>query len=697
MLLREKILNLLKKDSLVYSGLNNLFCFMAKNFNATQSTIKAEFQKLIDNGDIFEIRKGKFITIPSHGYEKGLFLGNARGFGFCQTGNVKGEHDIFIPANKTLNAIDGDRVIIKVSYQGDEGSDGSVVKIYKSVENVVGIVEKIGNTYFLEPDNNHIPFKIRLAKSKLTFEQNDRVVININRTKSDNILGQVVEVLGKSDDVKAMELGIIREHNLYEYFPKKVIDETEKIPHTVKAYQKKGRVDLTKERIFTIDGEDAKDFDDAVSIKKTAKGYLLGVHIADVGEYVKYDTALEEEAFNRGTSVYFPTSVLPMLPEKLSNGICSLNEGVERLTLSCVIEVDKEGKVKNYQIFESVIKSMARLTYTEAYKVISGEKASEKAEKVKKDLLLMNELSKILQQKKKNAGYLDFEIPESQFIFDENGMAIGVEKRERNDAHRLIEDFMVLANEVIAKEFHEKGLPFVYRVHEAPRKEKLRNALDFIKWLGLRVPNIPNVIEPEYYQTLLKLIDGHEYTETVNKILLRSMQKARYTNQNLGHFGLALENYCHFTSPIRRYPDLTIHRIIKEYLHKKKLSKVRKEELTTFVYEAGEQASATERNADSAERDVDDLWKAYLMKDHIGESFEGIITSVTSYGLFVGLENSVEGLLRIEDLPQDEYLFMEKSLKLKGSKFVFSIGDKIEVIVANANIFTRKVDFSYKK
>lgn len=697
MLLREKILNLLKKDSLVYSGLNNLFCFMAKNFNATQSTIKAEFQKLIDNGDIFEVRKGKFITIPSHGYEKGLFLGNARGFGFCQTGNVKGEHDIFIPANKTLNAIDGDRVIIKVSYQGDEGSDGNVVKIYKSVENVVGIVEKIGNTYFLEPDNNHIPFKIRLAKSKLMFEQNDRVVININRTKSDNILGQVVEVLGKSDDVKAMELGIIREHNLYEYFPKKVIDETEKIPHTVKAYQKKGRVDLTKERIFTIDGEDAKDFDDAVSIKKTAKGYLLGVHIADVGEYVKYDTALEEEAFNRGTSVYFPTSVLPMLPEKLSNGICSLNEGIERLTLSCVIEVDKEGKVKNYQIFESVIKSMARLTYTEAYKVILGEKASAKAEKLKKDLLLMNELSKILQQKKKNAGYLDFEIPESQFIFDENGMAIGVEKRERNDAHRLIEDFMVLANEVIAKEFHEKGLPFVYRVHEAPRKEKLRNALDFIKGLGLRVPNIPNVIEPEYYQTLLKLIDGHEYTETVNKILLRSMQKARYTNQNLGHFGLALENYCHFTSPIRRYPDLTIHRIIKEYLHKKKFSKVRKEELTTFVYEAGEQSSATERNADSAERDVDDLWKAYLMKDHIGEVFEGIITSVTSYGLFVGLENSVEGLLRIEDLPQDEYLFMEKSLKLKGSKFVFSIGDKIDVIVANANIFTRKVDFSYKK
>ena len=301
-----------------------------------------------------------------------------------------------------------------------------------------------------------------------------------------------------------------------------------------------------------------------------------------------------------------------------------------------------------------------------------------------------------MQNKKKIKGYLDFEIPEAQFIFDENGLAIGVEKRERNDAHRLIEDFMVLANETVAKHFCDKGIPFVYRVHERPRKEKLDKALDFIKGLGLNVPPVPSEIEPEYYQKLLVLIDGHDYTETVNKVLLRSMQKARYTNKNLGHFGLALEYYCHFTSPIRRYPDLTIHRIIKECLRKKSISPARKEELESLTFESGEQSSLTERNAELAEREVDDLWKAYLMKDHIGETFEGVITSVTNYGLFVQLENTVEGLLRIEDLPQDDYLFFEKTLKLKGTRFVFSIGDKINVILANANIFTRKVDFSYK-
>ena len=693
MITKEKIYNLLQKDGLVYKKPSNLFCFMANYFSCSEEEVKTVFDKLQKNGDIFQDKKGKWLTIPSKDYQKGLFIGNAKGFGFCQTGNVKGESDVFIPANKTLGAIDGDRVIIKVNYQGSEGSEGEVISIYKPVEQVVGIVEKVGANFFLEPDNNHIPFKIKLVKSK-NLEDNIRVVALLSRGKI--ISGSVVEILGKSDDVKAMELGIIRDHNLQSVFPANVMAECDKIPFVVLASQKKNRVDLTNEVIFTIDGEDAQDFDDAVSIKKEDEYYILGVHIADVGEYVKYGSALDEEAYNRGTSVYFPTSVLPMLPEKLSNGICSLNEGVERLTLTCQMKVDDKGNVVEHKIYESVIKSKARLTYTEVAKVLSGQKAIEKAEKVKNELTLMLELSKILQNKKKIKGYLDFEIPEAQFVFDENGLAVGVEKRERNDAHRLIEDFMVLANETIAKHFCDKGVPFVYRVHESPRKEKLNKALDFVKGLGLNVPPVPSEIEPEYYQKLLALIDGHDYTETVNKVLLRSMQKARYTNKNLGHFGLALEYYCHFTSPIRRYPDLTIHRIIKECLHKKALPLARKEELESFTFESGEQSSLTERNAELAEREVDDLWKAYLMKDHIGETFEGIITSVTNYGLFVQLENTVEGLLRIEDLPQDDYLFFEKTLKLKGTRFVFSIGDRISVILANANIFTRKVDFSYK-
>lgn len=693
--IKAKILEILSKDSLVYTGLNNLFCFIEIATGANQETVKRNFFELVSSGDIFEIKKGKFITIPSHGYQKGKFLGNAKGFGFVQLGSAKGEHDIFIPANKTCGAIDGDLVIVKLAYDGSEGSEGEVVSIYKSVPHLVGVVTKHGGNFFLEPDNNNIPFKIRLLNGQIKFNKNDRVVIEVRRNTK-NLSGLVIEVLGQQDDIKSLELGIIREHELYETFPQDVIDASEKLPLSVKPSQKKGRLDLTKEEIFTIDGLDAKDLDDAVSIKKTKNGYELGVHIADVGEYVKHGSIIDQEAFNRATSVYFPTSVLPMLPVRLSNGICSLNENVERLTLSCIMQVDKDGKVLSHKICESVIKSVGRLNYDEVYKVLNGQKADAKHEKVKKSLLLMHELSKKLQENRKTLGSIDFEIGESEFIFDENGLAVGVKKRERNDAHRLIEDFMVLANETVAKDFCDKGVPFVYRVHEASRKEKLESVCEFIKGLGVRIPPIPDDITPEYYQKLIKLTEGNTYSETVNKVLLRSMQKAKYENKNLGHFGLALTYYCHFTSPIRRYPDLTIHRIIKEFLHKGKFTKTRYEELNEFTLESSLQSSVQERNADKAEREVDDLWKAYLMKDTIGQEFEGIITSVTNYGLFVELENSVEGLLRIEDLPQDGYLFFEKQLKLKGTKHTFTIGDKIRVIVQNANIFTRKVDFGYK-
>lgn len=697
MTLREKIYEITMKDSLAYFGLDNLFCYMEKVLQVPKASIQKEFKALMHNGDIFEVRKGKYIAVPSRGYAKGTFLGNAKGFGFVQLGSVKGEHDIFIPGNATHDAIDGDKVIIKITADAADSSDGEVVSIYQPVKHLVGVIVKVNSNYFLEPDNNHIPFKIRLTLGKMKLNKDDRVVIQVNRGPSGRVSGVVTEVLGKSDDVKAMELGIIREHELYEKFPDNVLAAANRVAIRVKPEQKKYRKDFTKEEIFTIDGADAKDFDDAVSIQKTKKGYLLGVHIADVGEYVKAGSAIDEEAFNRGTSVYFPTSVLPMLPEKLSNGICSLNEGVERLTLSCIMEVDPNGKVISHEICESVIKSVARLTYVDANAVISGNATSDnKALRVKKSLMLMAELASILEKKRLAAGYLDFDIPESQFVFDENGMAVGVEKRERNAAHRLIEDFMVLANETVAKEFCTLGVPFVYRVHENPKKEKLERAYEFVKGLGVRLPPLPDTITPEFYQNILRLTEGHTYTETVNKVILRSMQKARYTNENLGHFGLALEFYCHFTSPIRRYPDLTIHRIIKEYLRHKKISQTRKMELGLYTFECGEQSSITERNADMAERDVDDLWKAYLMKDKVGETFEGIITSVTNYGLFIELENTVEGLLRIEDLPGNGYLFFEKQLKLKSPQFTFSIGDKIQVIVQNANIFTRKVDFGYK-
>ena len=691
---RNIILELLSKDSLAISGLNNLFYFISKTYNIEEQQVKQAFQKLQKEGKILEIKKGKFITIPSHGYVRGTFIGNAKGFGFCQIDDQPDKEDIFIPANMQKNAIDGDKVIVKLLSQTEEGSDGEIVSIVKAVEKIAGVVCKVGNNFFVEPDNNHIPFKIKLTKGSLNAKEDDRVVVRLVR-HGDKISGVVDEVLGRSDDVKACELAIIRDHQLYETFPQEVIDEAKSLSQEVLPSQKQGRRDLTNIVTFTIDGEDAKDLDDAVSVEKTESGYILGVHIADVGEYVKYNTLLDEEAFNRGTSVYFPTSVLPMLPKELSNGICSLNENVERLTLSCIMTLDEDANVISHEICESVIKSKARLNYTNVYKVLCDEEADEKTESVKEELKIMHEISKKIQARKSREGTLDFEIPEVQFIFDENGMAVDFEKRERNDAHRLIEDFMVLANQTVAKEYCDKEIPFVYRVHESPRKEKAIDIHEYMKGLGIRVPTIPETITPQYYQELIKCASGQAYTETVNKVILRSMQKARYTNQCLGHFGLALKYYCHFTSPIRRYPDLAIHRIIKEVLHKKNLEGQRIDELETFTFEAGEQSSLTEKNADKCEREVDDLWKAYLMKDRVGEEFEGVISSVMNFGVFVELPNTVEGLIKVEDLPDTGFLLFEKQQKLKGQHMAFSVGDKVKVKLIASNIYTRKIDFAF--
>lgn len=690
MQVKKLILQFLSKDGLVAKPAN-LFSFIAKTYGVNENEVRAEFKKLVKNGDVFEETKGKFVVVPSQTYQKGVFIGTSKGYGFCEIGQE--QEDIFISANSQKGAIDGDVVIVKIVPISDEGSDGVVVKIVKPIEKIAGVVEKRGKTYFVEPDNNHIPFKIKLTKGGLRAKENDRVVIRLVRHNG-VFSGLVDEVLGKNDDVKACQLAIIRDHGLYETFPQDVLDEVKKLPMKVLPEQKKGRLDLTNTVTFTIDGLDARDLDDAVSIEKTDKGYILGVHIADVGEYVKYNTLVDNEAFNRGTSVYFPTSVLPMLPKELSNGICSLNEGQERLTLSCIMTLDKDGNVLSHKICESVIKSKARLNYTDVYKVLCGQKADDKTESVKEELLLMHSISKKIQERKVKEGSLDFELPEVQFIFDEKGMAVDFEKRERNDAHRLIEDFMVLANRTVAKEFCDRKIPFVYRVHESPRKEKVLNVLEYLKGIGVKTPALPQDITPSYYQELIRLCLNQPFTETVNKVILRSMQKARYTNQNLGHFGLALKYYCHFTSPIRRYPDLTIHRIIKESLHKG-IKGERLAELEDFTFEAGEQSSLTEKNADKCEREVDDLWKAYLVKDRIGEEFEGVITSVANFGIFVELPNTIEGMIKVEDLPDSGFLLFEKQLKLKGQKMSFGVGDRVVVKLIASNIYTRKIDFSF--
>lgn len=688
-MLKDRIKEILSKDSLVFSKPDNLFLFLSDVLGKKVETIMAECKKMLANGELFEIRKGKYIVLPSHGYVKGKYIGNAKGFGFCE---IEGKiDDVFIPANLSGGAVDGDEVVIKL-FSTDGGNDGEVVKIVKPVKTLTGKIIKLSKNLFLEPDNPRIPFKISILKTNKCPLLNQRVVVRLVRRPSGKFSGEVVEILGDADDVKSLELAIIREHNLYEQFPEQAEALAKKLNKPVTAKQKEGRLDLTKIVTFTIDGEDAKDFDDAVSIAPLDdEGFELGVHIADVGEFVKKGNALDEVAFERGTSTYFPTSVLPMLPVDISNGICSLNEGVERLTLSCIMKVDKFGKVFDYQIKESVIKSHARLTYTQVYAVMQGNDDA-KAGKFKNEILLMAKLAKILQQNREKRGALDLDIAEPQFVFDDKGYVVGVEKRERNDAHRLIEEFMLLANETVAKNYSLKQIPFVYRIHEKPTAEKIKGVLEFLNGLGIACPKQPKNITSSFVQNLLDLIKDKPYQEAANKIILRSLQKAIYKNQNLGHFGLALQNYCHFTSPIRRYPDLTIHRIIKDDLHNA-LTPEKLEELEEFTMESAEQSSITERNSEKAERDVDDLWRAYLMKDHVGEVFDATVVSVANYGIFVGLENSVEGLIRIENLPTDGYLYFERAMELKGQKHSYKIGDKLKVKLISSNIFTRKVDF----
>ena len=687
---RQKFIELIDKNSLVFTNLDKLFLFMSSALDVTVDKVKKIFYDLLSNGDIYEIRKNKFISIPSRGYVKGEFSGSSKGYGFVK---VKGLlDDIFIPANKTMNALDGEKVIVKIISKTNEGCDGEVVSIYQELQNIVGLVKVVAGNYFLDPDNKKIIMDFPIVKTGLKIKPDMKVMAKIVRTEKGKVKCVVDEILGMNDDIKTLELSLIREHNLFETFPDVVVNAEKSVPKSVSVSQKKGRLDLTNEVIFTIDGADAKDLDDAVSIKKFDKYYELGVHIADVGEYVPQDSVIDEEAYRRGTSVYFPTSVLPMLPKSLSNGICSLNEGVERLTLSCIMKVDFDGKVVDYKICESVIKSKARLTYDEVYAALSVGKTNQKTKPLLPYFKTMRELCDILEANQVKRGALDLEIPEVQFVFDDKGIAIDIERRERNEAHRLIEDFMVLANQVVAKHFSDLKIPFVYRVHEAPTKEKVYALCDFLKGIGVRYPQVPDNITPSYFQEILKLVEDTNTQDVVNKMLLRSMQKAVYSNKNLGHFGLALVDYCHFTSPIRRYPDLTIHRIIKDWLHNK-ITAEAKEELDIFTFDAAEQSSECERNADAAERDVDDLWKAYLMKDRVGEVFEATISSVTNFGIFVTLDNTCEGLVRLENMPDDTYIFLEKQLKLKGASHVFSIGDKIHVEMTNVNLYSRDIDF----
>ncbi len=532
--------------------------------------------------------------------------------------------------------------------------------------------------------------------SKILNAQNgDKVVVKIdNYSNKKNPVGQVVEVLGAPNKIETEVKAIIRSYDLYEEFPKKVVDYANTMPDEVDKKKYANRRDLTKLNCFTIDGEDSRDLDDAISISKNADGtYKLGVHIADVGEYVTYGSVLDKEAFKRGTSVYFPSLVLPMLPRNLSNGICSLNENENRLALSVFMDIDAQGTVKNYDICESIIQSKKRFTYTIVTKILEGDEQAIKENKpFVNDLLTMNELNKILIKMREKRGAIDFDIPEVKITLNDLGDVLNVEKAPRDDSHRLIESFMVAANETIATHYNKIKAPFVYRIHETPDGEKMANFVNLATKMGVKTTVNPENVAPLDLQKILKQVSEMDCKYMLNKICLRSMKKAKYSPDCIGHFGLASVKYCHFTSPIRRYPDLTIHRIIKADLRGELTGKFLTEQ-RQFVLASSMHSSDREQAAEKVERDVDELYRVFYMTHHVGEEFEGKISGVTNFGVFVELENTVEGMVRIADLPRDSYEYDENEFVLKGAKEKFVIGNPVKVKCVRADILAREVDF----
>lgn len=624
----------------------------------------------------------------------GTFIANEKGFGFIEIEGVA--EDIFVAPEDVKSAMNGDVVSFRIIKEPIDGlrAEGKVIDVLKrNVKVVVGTYQRSKNFGFVVVDDSkiediYIPKNLR-GKAK----NNDKVVVQLVKYPENNksAEGKIIEILGKADDTNVDLISILRIYDLKQNFPKVVQTEVREIPQVIHGID--GRVDLRDKEIFTIDGADTKDIDDAISLSKNEDNYLLGVHIADVSTYVRENTPLDKEASKRGTSVYLIDTVIPMLPKELSNGICSLNPNVDRYALSIDIEIDKEGNIINKKIYKSVICSKMQMTYDNVYKVVEENEVPVGYEKFKNTLLLMKELALILINKRKSKGAIDFEIPEAKILLDENDKVIEIKPRENTIANRIIEQFMVLANECIAEFFHSKEIPFIYRIHETPDEDKIEKLKIFLNNINY-VVDFAEEVTPKDLQRVVEKYKGKEEEKVVSTTILRTMRLAKYSNENIGHFGLALKDYCHFTSPIRRYPDLFIHRVISNYLDKK-IDEKKKTKFAKLAIKFAEMSSDAEKKAEEAERELEKIKMCEYMSEHIDEEFDGIISSVTSFGIFVELANTIEGLVHVENMKDDYYIFDEKNVIMTGkhSKKVLKIGDKVRIKVIAADKMLRRIDF----
>lgn len=664
---------------------------------------KKDFREVLDalamEGKISIDLKGKIKPLPAD-VKVGRYMATQRGFGFVRVENE--EDDIFIPGVHTKGALDGDTVQVLVKKEGGEGKrrEGQVLNILERGNSIiVGTYTRSRNFGFVTPDNQKFTKDIYVAKAESKGAvTGHKVVVEITDFGDEQRKpeGRVLEILGHVNDPGVDILSVIKAYGLPEEYPDEVMKQIEDIPDEVEESQKAGRADFRDLQTVTIDGEDAKDLDDAITLSKEGNMYHLGVHIADVSQYVTEGSPLDKEALKRGTSIYLVDRVIPMIPHKLSNGICSLNQGVDRLTLSCMMDINEKGEIVKHKICESVINVTRRMSYTSVHKIV--EENDEQERKEYEELIpmfeLMYELAEILQAKREKRGSIDFDFPEAKIILDEKGKPIDVKEYERTQANRIIEEFMLAANQTVAEEYFWSELPFVYRTHETPDMEKIQNLALFIENFGYTLKIKEDEIHPKEIQKLMRAIAGKPEEGLIGRLALRSMKQARYTTDCEGHFGLAMKYYCHFTSPIRRYPDLQIHRIIKENLHGGMKEK-RIEHYQKILPEVTEQTSALERRADDAEREVEKMKKAEYMEQFVGKDFEGTISGLTTWGMYVELPNTIEGMIRVADIPGDYYYYDEDLHRMVGENTgkVYKMGEPLRIIVAGVDKLTRTIDF----
>jgi len=689
--LEEKLLQLFKKSKkpLLLREIYHLLHIPSHERSKIRKLVKA----LVEQGKLVQIKKRKYALPESISIVKGKLRVHPEGFGFVETEDGK---TVFIYPRGLNGALDGDIVLARIEKVSRKGPEGRIINVLERPrKHIVGYLVRRHKFFFVEPEDRRLPFEIFIPKKRRHKAKEGHLVVAriLQPTSEFGVpLGEILKDLGDPEDLLTHCWATIYNYNLPFEFSKQVEEELEKIPDEVPEEDKRGRVDLRKLPLVTIDGENARDFDDAICVQKTSKGYKLWVAIADVAHYVKKGSFLDKEAYERGTSVYFPNMVLPMFPKKLSNGLCSLNPHVDRLCMVVEIEYDKKGNILQTKFYEGVMHSHARLTYTEVKKMLvdKDEEVIAKYKELYPMLLSAGELAEILREKRLARGSLDFDLPEPEIIINLEGKIENIIKRERNLAHMLIEDFMIAANEAVAEFLTEKGYPFLYRIHEPPDPNKVREIFEFLPLedLNLEIPENPT---PQFYQEVLTAVKDHPLGYLYHHLLLRSLKQAKYSPHNQGHFGLASTCYCHFTSPIRRFPDLVVHRTLKKALLKKKAPYFEEE-----LEEMGKHLSSRERLAEEAEREVIKKFQCFFMKDKIGETFNGIISGVIAFGFFVDLEEYlVSGAVRVIDLLDDYYVLDEKGTALIGKNTgkIYQIGQKVKVKVKNVDLRRFQINF----